>query len=502
MTLSVSSDTLFCYVRDTLKITYKDASLSSGKVGFHGYNSTIDNISGGELSGSVVTDNSNGLAILWQKISAAASSFSKFVVRTYSSYTPTKKFIDHISINDSTGQVILNDTIFGGDTRGWKPIFIRNNSLKIAGKKSRIASFGSDSILDTCSVEQFGDAVIFHKKIIWSDTVGGGSFTIVPNTDIGTDKMYVQITGNGTGYNPARGAFALIYGVDAPAPNAGNLYLGSATGFQAWYESKWHNFTYHDSTKIWIDLTSGVGGTAPYYSINAYDKGLGLNCSGTAAFRIIGDTTSIFGTIAKIFSELRIVQPNSQNGYAVIDSFGYRAYNTAQAWDDVGNINITNIKGSGTAGEAAWTNTGLGYSLNRFNTTDSMQGITEVFHSCVQGDSNEYHFHYETGSNDAYLTFISWSAHFICKNRGDSSTYNFIGTCEDTVPSGTKIGTERMVSFGKQYVPNLNIGATIIGVVKRISAEGGVAPSASPYGKLLGVHHRKNDLGSRGLYTK
>jgi hypothetical protein len=389
-----------------------------------------------------------------------------------------------------------SDSILTVDSVG----VIRMTSAKgiIKKRPNRIAKFKADSTLDTSSVEELGDIVTFHKNIIYADS-SAKSFNISIPSSSGKDSGYVAITAGGTGYNPDRSAYAILYGVNS-ALNNGKLLLGSARGSEAWYESKWHNFTYNDSTKIWFDLTSGISGTAAYYSINAYDKGLGLNCDGSAALRLIGDTTSIYG-ITKVLNKISINQANDGGGYAEIDSNGYRAYGSSQAWDDVGDIKLSNIRVTGVAGSPTWDATGIGFGMNRFSTGDSAQGDVELFHKFSSGDTLEGHVHYNTGGTDSDTRYLRFNLKTWVFNSLDSTTYFFSDTLEDTLPPNVKYMQHRIKSFGKHSVSSITIGSKIFAVLKKVTATN-VAPTSNPFVSTIGYHKRVNDLGSRTIYTK
>lgn len=187
---------------------------------------------------------------------------------------------------------------------------------------------------------------------------------------------------------------------------------------------------------------------------------------------------------------------------SVIDETGIKSFGDARKWDDVGNINFVNIRPSVAAGSPSLNPTGIGFSAPQFAPGDSMEGATELFHKFVNGDSSEYHFHYWTGGTDVTQRYTMWTATFWSFNNSDSVTYLFSSTIEDTIPANTRTMQQRTKTFGRQATPSLNIGAIIVGKIKRETALGGAAPTANPFGAILGVHRRVDSFGSASTYTK
>jgi hypothetical protein len=186
---------------------------------------------------------------------------------------------------------------------------------------------------------------------------------------------------------------------------------------------------------------------------------------------------------------------------SVFDSTGISRFGNARQWNDVADMKLTSIKGAGSAGEPTWAPTGLGFNLNRFAIGDSMQGDCELTHEFVQGDSSDIHLHYHVnGSNiDARHVGATVDVDFFNAN-GDSVVYHYRGNIYDTIPANTRHMSQRLCGTARIATPGVNIGAKIYGTVIRIAHE--TAPTSNPFFSTLGMHHRIDSDGSRGVYTK
>jgi hypothetical protein len=120
----------------------------------------------------------------------------------------------------------------------------------------------------------------------------------------------------------------------------------------------------------------------------------------------------------------------------------------------------------------------------------------------MQGDSTEFHLHWYAFAKDAGAAYVNWSLRYWIFNNNDSVTYTGTLTKQDTVAANTKIMTHRITGFGKVATPNINIGARIVCVLKRIAASPATNPSANPMGSTIGIHKQVDMIGSRQIYTK
>jgi hypothetical protein len=184
-----------------------------------------------------------------------------------------------------------------------------------------------------------------------------------------------------------------------------------------------------------------------------------------------------------------------------IDSTGITRSGLSQRWNDIADMSLTGIKGTGTAGEPDWVSTGVGISLNSFSVGDSAQGRGEITHEFVEGDSADVHVHYHVNGKDGTARHIAaivdcdvWNAF------GDSVTWHYRDTLFDTIPANTKHMSQRIMSSGKIATPGVQIGAIVYGVPIRIAH--GTPPTNDPFFTSVGMHRRIDADGSRGVYTK
>ena len=138
---------------------------------------------------------------------------------------------------------------------------------------------------------------------------------------------------------------------------------------------------------------------------------------------------------------------------------------------------------------------------------DYQEFAVEMLHSYKEGTNFEFHIHGAINGLVSGVKGIKFEIEYTIANMEGVSNFNVVFPATTTVEAELTIpdATADLTSFyfdiaditGTTY----NIGATIVGRLRRIIAVG-AAPAADPFITQVGVHYVKDTVGSREEYTK
>lgn len=125
----------------------------------------------------------------------------------------------------------------------------------------------------------------------------------------------------------------------------------------------------------------------------------------------------------------------------------------------------------------------------------------EIEHSYEEGTDFELHVHYATNGVDVDDRTVKWEIEYSLANINNVFPASTVVSAEDTISAGTADRTHKYLSVATVTGTGVEMGSAIVMRVRRI-ASSGTEPSNDPFGLMVGVHIKKNTVGSRAILSK
>ncbi len=150
-------------------------------------------------------------------------------------------------------------------------------------------------------------------------------------------------------------------------------------------------------------------------------------------------------------------------------------------------------------------------NINKY--TFAVNDITEVntqeiLHDWEEGTPIEVHVHWATaGNNDTTTRGVKWEVDYSIANT-QHNNINIVFPDVTTISAEGVIApseiayTHKYTSIGTINMTGYKIGACMTFSLKRIASVANVAPANNPFGLMLGLHYKRNSLGSRTISSK
>lgn len=173
---------------------------------------------------------------------------------------------------------------------------------------------------------------------------------------------------------------------------------------------------------------------------------------------------------------------------------------TNNTWNDI-NISSNSLK-NGVSAPSDWTIPGTSLSIKSFigtgSTIQSAYGSAEILHDYKEGTDITPHLHYcptTTGTGN-----IKWQMEYAWINRG--GTISASTTLSAVVAASGIVGNTNIASFPAISGSNMKMGSRFVFRIFRDPADAADTYAADAGVTDVGIHYKKDAMGSREVGSK
>jgi hypothetical protein len=151
----------------------------------------------------------------------------------------------------------------------------------------------------------------------------------------------------------------------------------------------------------------------------------------------------------------------------------------------------------------AWVSFSTNLNSYTFDIDDYADlGTTEVLHDWEEGTDLDIHIHFITnGANDATERKVQYQAFWSWGDMNETMSVEDDLSGEATIVAFEADRTHHVLDIGELTGTTYKIGSLLKMRIKRIACTG-TEPADDPFVEMVGVHYKRNTLGSRQEYVK